>query len=361
MAEPNRSGGGNQQGVAESDEIAGIGPRRAGSDAERRTARLLTERLRALGREAETEPLRARPAFALTHFIHAVLGVVGSVVAVYSPLLGFAIVALATVSAFGELTGAFALIRLLTPARASQNVISDEDGDKPGLIVLVAHYDAPRAGALSERRLKPIWPRALFWSLVVILVCSLVRIIGIDASWLTVIQFIATVVLIALSPFLVDSAISSARDDPADNLAGVTTVLRLAERLGRRLEHFDLMVLFTGASAEFGLGMRAWLKRHRKELDREATAIISIDHLPEDQPARVAEKEGPVFRSRLHPTLIDLAGDDAEVFISREFSDAAAARAAGLPALRISGGQDVEAFAADLIRRIDSEIGPRLA
>src|SRR4051812_7351473 len=251
MGESKRSGGGNVGVVQEIDSLAQIGPRRAGSEPERRAARHIEQRLEDLGREAWLEPTRVRPAFWLTHLIHAVAGIVGSVLSVYQPLAGLIIVLAATVSALGDFAGAFHLVRLLTPARASQNVVSDEDTDKPGLIVLVAHYDAPRAGMLAGPRLARVWPRAIFWSLLVVAICAIGRVLGIDATWFTVIQFIPTVILIASFPAFMDSAIADTIDGPADNAHGVAIALELANK---RLEHFDLMLVFTGASAEFGLG-----------------------------------------------------------------------------------------------------------
>src|SRR3954451_24257907 len=157
MQEPIRTSGGKVADVQEIDYLGQIGPRRAGSEPERRVARHLQKRLEEMGREVHVEPTRVRPGFALTHLIHAVAGVVASVVAVYQPGIGFILAALATASAFGDLTGAFHVVRTLTPARASQNVVSDEDNDKPGLVVLVAHYDNPRAGMLVGPRLGPFW------------------------------------------------------------------------------------------------------------------------------------------------------------------------------------------------------------
>jgi hypothetical protein len=311
----------------------------------------------------------------LTHLVHAVAGIVGSVLSVYVPVAGFALVALATVSAFGDLSGTFQLTRRLTGARASQNVVSDEDTGKPGLLVLVAHYDAPRGGMLLEPRLR-LWPVVFLWSLAIIAACALLRVVGLEATWLTIIQFIPTVVLIAACPLFVGVALSHPREGLNDNASGVATVLRLAERYGGRLEHFDLMVVFTGGSAHFALGMRDWLRRHRADLDPEATALISVDTVGAGTP-RYATKEGPVLASRLHPTLVQLCAADetGAPFASRELSDAYAARAAGLPAIRISSRSEKGALAdqvdpdalarsyrylSGLVERIDAEIGPRL-
>jgi hypothetical protein len=375
MAEAISGGGGKVEVVQEIGSLVEIGSRHAGSDAERRAGRRLATGLQAIGREAVVEPIRVRPAWALTHLLHAIAAIVGSVVAVYAPAVGLAIVAVVLVSTFGDLTGTFELARRLTGVRASQNVVSDEDTGKAGLLILVAHYDAPRAGALTEPRLR-LWPLVFFWSIAVIAVCALARVAGIDATWLTIFQFIPTVVLIAIGPLFVDAVLSSARAGANDNASGVATALRLASRYGGRLQHFDVMLLFTGASAHFALGMRRWLKRHRRELEPAAIAVVSIDGVGAGTPC-YAVKEGPVFAARLHPTLVALCAESevAAPYVSRELSDAYAARAAGLPAIRISSrtetgdapdAADPDAlarayeFACDLVERIDAEIGPGL-
>ena len=147
-------------------------------------------------------------------------------------------------------------------------------------------------------------------------------------------------------------------------------MLQLAESHSRKLNHFDLMVLFTGASAHFALGMREWLKQHRKQLDPEATAVISIDNVGDGELA-YAVKEGPIFASRMHPTLAEIAGEvGGNSYESREISDAYLSRSGGLPTLRISTtgreGDDEEnrptvvEFTAKLLEQIDAEIGPDL-
>ena len=351
--------------------LASIAGRRAGSDAERRAARQLQQRLEAVGRDAQLEPTRVRTDFAVTNLVHAVLGVVGSVVSVYQPALGLALAATAMVSAFGDLTGTFHLVQSLTPVRASQNVVSAENEGKPGLIVLVAHYDSPRTGMLQAPRLA-IWPRAIVISLLVVTVCGLGRLLGLDSTWFTIVQFIPTVVLIVSTPLFADAAIADTAAGDTDNAAGVAVVLSLAGEYARRLQHFDLMVVLTGASAHFGVGFRQWLRRHRHELDNSATAVISVDNLTAAE-VRYVAKEGAVFASRMHPTLVELAAEAGAAAESREVSDAYVARMAGLPAIRITTAvpdgdgtvdgdalEAVRAYAAALLERIDEAIGPSL-
>ena len=386
MADPNAGGGGSTETKREIEDLVAFRGRGPGTDAERRAARHLAGRLEALGREAEVEPTRVLPNYALAHAIHALLGIAGSVVSVYRPALGAAITFAALASTLGDLTGAFFLVRRLTGARASQNVFSPEDEGKPGVLVLVAHYDAARTGIVFGRRPPgPLGPFGLFfWSLALVFACTLARILGIEALPLTIVQFIPTVVLIASIALLVDIALSDVVPGANDNASGVATVLRLAERYGGSLEHFDVWVVLTGAEEGFALGMRPWLKRHREELDPETTAFVCVDMAGYGTP-KFARKEGLIFPTGYHPSLTSLAEEaGAEPYVSRLVTDSHPARAAGFPAIRISslGARnwvpnyhrptdtpdrlEPEAlartyeFCCEFIELIDEDIGPRL-
>src|SRR5689334_4352383 len=110
----------------EIEELVAFEARWPGTDAERRAAAHLAARLEDLGREAQVEPTRVYPNYATTHLIHGLLAIVGSVLSITAPGVGFALVAIATVSAALDLTGVFFLVRRLTGVRASQNVVSRE-------------------------------------------------------------------------------------------------------------------------------------------------------------------------------------------------------------------------------------------
>ena len=387
------------QPMEEIENLVAFEGRWPGTDAERRAAGHLEQRLQALGRDADVEPTSVFPNYPVTHAIHALLGIVGSVVSVYQPVFGLAIVLFAAISAFGDLTGTVYLVRRLTGRRASQNVTSTEGGDKPGIIVLSAHYDAARTGLVFSRRsvergavlgkllrrgLGPFEP--FFWSLVVILVCSLLRLLGFDGTTFTVIQFIPTVVLIASVPLLIDIALSDVVPGANDNASGVATVLRLAERYGGRLEHFDVWVVFPGAEEALLLGMREWMRAHKGELDRETTVFVNVD-IAGNGTVRWITKEGLVTAMRYHPTLVQLCEDigDGRGMVSRNATDALAVRTAGFPAITITARNaldyaphwhqptdtpdriDPEAlertydFCCALLERLDDSIGPELA
>lgn len=392
-------------------EIEGLvedgGGRTAGSDAERRAAGRIEERLGEMGREVEVESIDIYPRWTLVHLIHAVLAVAGSLVSVAVPLAGFGLVLIATLSAFGDATGLFRPLRRLTGRRASQNVFSPESDDPDGRIVIVAHLDSARGGMLFARGLqerlavlgqrikRPIGPFVPFMgSLVLLLLCCLVRVVGQKGNALTAVQLLPTIVLIVAIVALIDAAVADPVPGANDNASGVATVLRLAERFGGQLDHFAVCVLITGGQEAFGLGMKAFLKKHRGDLDKERTVFVNVDEVGAGT-VRFGEREGMLLPGKSHPQLFQIAEqiaeDDGEEgsfgakpLILRTPTDASIARSAGFPAITIAcrnavgyvpthhGPADVAdqldddslerafGFTSELIQRLDAEVGPEL-
>lgn len=364
--------------IAETAALAAHTGGAAGTDAERRAAVHLRERLTSLGRDAALQPIGVRPRFGLTHAIHAVAAVVGSVVAAGSPVLGAALVGAAAVSAFLDVAGILHLARRLTGKRASQNVESLEDEGKPGTLILVAGYDAPRASRAferAERVLRDPW-LAMLVAMLAILACCVLRIVGIENQVLTAVQFVPTVLLIVLTPALLDIELAEAAE-AGPRTGAVATVLRLGDEL--ELEHFDVWVVFTGAEQPFALGMSGWLRRRRKQLDREATAVLHVDSVG-DGPVRYARRVGPLVPLRCHRDLVrlcdEIAEDDGDggVYRATPYVDRrptnAAATARGLPTISVGcegregpsteGLERAFGFCAELARRLDAEVGPVL-
>jgi hypothetical protein len=145
-------------------------------------------------------------------------------------------------------------------------------------------------------------------------------------------------------------------------------------------------VLLTGGQKAIAAGSRAFLKRHKRDLGRERTVVLNLDAVGSGT-VRYTSREGPLLAIRSHPQLVQLcqaiADDDedenafgARPIMNRSPSDGYAARSAGLPAITIScrgrldyvpARVDAEAieraedFCAELIRRLDAEVGPDLA
>jgi hypothetical protein len=332
--------------------IDGVGPRPAGSDAERRAARHLAGRLEGLGREVVVEPFAVWPAWPLGYVINAIVAVLGSVLSVSSAKLGTGLVLLATVLTFIDLAGISPTTRRLLGRRASQNVVSWGEGERPGALLLVAHYDSGPTRT---------WPlRPLFWALVLLLACCVLRVGG---TALTALQFLPTVVLILYVPLLLDIALSPAAPGENDNASGVALVLRLAERLDF-LEGFGVHVLFTGSQKAMAQGARAFLKSHRKQFAPDRTAVLNVDCVGSGE-IRLTKKEGPLLTVRSHPQLVGLV--EAPTFVNREPSDGYAAASAQLPAVTLSCDglrleedtlAEVEEFCVEFAEQLDEELSP---
>src|ERR687892_288178 len=330
---------------ADIEALVDVGRRAPGSDAERRAAAYLKQRLEGLGRQVEVESVDVWPAWPLAYAILAGLAVLGSVLSVSVPALGAGLALIAALLTFLDAGVLLPIVRRLLGRRASQNVVSWGDRDKPGLLLLVAHYDAGRGGIALGQKAEA--RRAAFGNLVR-------RPIG------------------PLEPlFWAELAV---------------LVLRLAERFGGgRLDHFDVHVLLTGGQKAIAAGSRAFLKRHKHELGRERAVVLNLDAVGSGT-VRYTSREGPLVAVKSHPQLVQLcqaiAEDDedenafgARPIVNRSPSDGYAARSAGLPAITIScrGRLDyvparvdaeaierAEGFCAELIRRLDAEVGPDL-
>jgi hypothetical protein len=320
---------------------------------------------------------------------------------------GAIIAGAALVLALADISGRLHLGRRLTSRRASQNVISREDGGRPGTLILVAHYDAARTGFVygrtAERR--AAWGRRtgrplgafepIVWSLALVLVCALLRVAGIDATPVAIAQFVATVALIGAVPLLADIALSSVGPGANDNASGVATVLRLADRYGDDLDHFDVWVLLTGGEEALAEGMREFVRRHRRELDPTATIFLNVDSVGHGT-VRYSRREGPLVAARLHPRVLELcdqiAAEDADEgrygarpITIRAITDALPARRARFPAVTVSCRNAIDqvpelhrhsdtpdriddealerafGFCSELIELIDERIGPDVA
>jgi hypothetical protein len=393
--------------LAEIEGLVEFEGRHAGTDAERRAANHLAGRLEQLGREVEVEPIAIWPRWHLTHLVHALLGIAGSAISVSNALVGTILLAVALVSALGDISGRLPLLSRLTGRRASQNVVSKEDGGRPGTLILAAHYDAARGGAafgriddlraaLGARLHRPIGPFEPFiWSLGLLLACAVARLVGADSTVLSAVQFVPTVALIVSLPYLADIALSSTVPGANDNASGVATALRLAERYGGTLDDLDVWVVLTGAQESMARGMRAFARRHKRELDPIRTIVLNVDEVGAGT-IRYAAKEGPVLALRQHTRLVALcdqiAEEDAEAgrygarrIVARRAGDAYAARAGGIPAITVSCAGTLDraphhhrptdtpdaidehaldrafGFCSELVELIDEKIGPDIA
>jgi hypothetical protein len=290
-----------------------------GTSAEGHAADHLSRRLEELGREADVERTRIRPAYHLTHALHALLAVAGTVLSARIPVLGAGILLLVAISMFGDLTGRFYLLRLVMPRRVSQNVTSPGPRpDAPATVVLTAHYDAARSGLLFARRSKPPWrvTRLLarlagpidlvFWMVTLELLLAVLRLFVGDSAVLTVVQFVPTILLIGSIILFVDVALSEVVPGASDNASGVAALLRVAKSLAEEPpDHLDHWIVFTGGNEGLMLGMREWMRAHQRDLDSRRTFFINVDTVGRGRP-RIVRAEGFLVLEQHDARLVEL-------------------------------------------------------
>ena len=266
-------------------ELCSFQGRGSGTDAERRAANLLAGRLRTIGRRAQVEPFFAHPQYAIVHLIHAALGVAGSIVSMIEPAIGFGLVFLAAVSTYLDLNTRLYLVRSLLFRRVSQNIVSraivprlppasssPPTTTRPGPAtssprppIASASY---RSVSGSARPLPPLLlarPRPLLPILGA-------RMAGVDATWLSAMQAIPTIVLIVAAFLLIDIALSDIVPGAYDNASGVAAVLSAADDCTTPPENLDVWVVLTGSEESFCEGMRAFVRRP----ERSSTATRPI-------------------------------------------------------------------------------------
>jgi len=273
-------------------ELCSFEGRLAGTDAERRAAKRMAERLSASGRRTEIEPTYVHPQYGLVHAVHCLLGFAGSLASIALAPLGFGLVLFAATSMYLDLNYRLYIVRALFFRRASQNVLSrGRSPSRKQKLILCAHLDAARSGtafgpsrarllARLERLLGvPLGPfRLLFWALALLLPILGARMVGVESDALSLFQLLPTLVLLVGTFALVDIQLSPVVPGANDNASGVATVLSLVDELeAEPTRSLDVWVFLTGGEECQQEGMRAFLRAHRGQFDPESTTFLCLD------------------------------------------------------------------------------------
>ncbi len=345
------------------EELCSFDGRLAGSDAERRAANRVAERLRKQGRRVEVESTYVHPQLGLNLALHCALGLAGSLVGVGVPEVGFAIVLVAATSLYLDLNARFYLLRRLFFRRVSQNVVARNPSSRAdNRLLICAHVDTAKTGMIYKpRRLDRfvrLWrflglevtpPRLIFWSLAILVPILGARAAGLDNNGIALLQLLPTLVLLLACFGLIELETSPVVPGANDDASGVATALALAEELDRkRPRNLDVWVVITGGEECLFEGMRSFLRRHADELKPRSTWIVNIDSVGRGD-LRYATGEGLAvgfdFRSRLTQICEAIAEADTNdgenryraSAIKHGFAtDALAARVRKLPATTIT-------------------------
>jgi hypothetical protein len=205
------------------------------------------------------------------------------------------------------------------PVPAGSGDEDSEDGGEARVIV-TAHYDTGLTGAAYNgwaiaafERFRRLWPArtspqaVVFWSMALLLIPLGLRMAGLEGDWLALLQLPGTVVLIVASFIVGEIGLSPPSPGANDNAAGVAAAIAVAERVAENPpEHVSVHVLLCGAGESTREGTRAFLRRHRADLDGDRTWFIDIDSPGRGSPRWVA-LEVPVLSATPDPMLAELA------------------------------------------------------
>jgi hypothetical protein len=191
-----------------------------------------------------------------------------------------------------------------------------------GTVVVIAHHDAPQTGFLFDQSLqKRVYelapsllertktPAPQWW-------------IGLAGPLLTIAgaatrrrRFARAALAIGAfgTAIVADVWRSPTVQGANDNLSGVATLVALAEMLEREpIAHLRVLLVSCGAEETLQDGIRAFVARHRNELDPERTWFVNLDTVGSPHLVML-EAEGPVWMEEYAgPWLRDLFADCAQ-------------------------------------------------
>jgi hypothetical protein len=332
--------------------FTGRGP---GTDAERRAARWLAGELVANRYRVRIETFWCRPNWALAHAWHVALALAGSLVSVGDPLLGTAVIAAALASTLADELLGTSVGRRLTPERASQNVIASirqETGSiRPTRLIVTANYDAGRTGLIyrdafraTAARLNratggraPGWLAWLAIAIVYELAVAIVRLTETHApALLGPVQLPPTVVLVLALALLLEAAGADYGPAAGDNGTGVDAAIALTRALMvDRPKNLSVELVLQGAGESPGVGLRKYLRAHKRELRDDNAIVLGISASGAGRPAWWIS-DGRLVPLRYAKTLRTPASrTTAEPHRGRGSTPALPARAAGLPAIAV--------------------------
>jgi hypothetical protein len=299
------------------------------SPGERQAAEWLAARMRSLhgvhAVELEDEP--SWGTFPPTAAGLGVLGMAAATLALRGRRASAALVAAATFAGIVDeaQNGPRIVRRLMRRRRTTVNLLARtaHEGDpQAGTLVVLAHHDAPQSGVLFRQTLQrwiyerapqllergktppPQWWFGLAGPLSTVAAAACRRR---GPAW-------AGLIVGAIGTALVADIWRNATVPGAnDNLSGVAVLVALAEMLSERpLQGVRLLLVSCGAEETLQDGIRAFVSRHRHELDPQRTWFVNLDTVGSPH-LIMLEGEGPVWmEDYAGPWLRDMLAGQAE-------------------------------------------------
>jgi hypothetical protein len=346
--------------------LSAIPARVAGSDAERRAARLLARELRTIGRRPRVQTLWVRPSWPPVLALVAVLSVMGTIVSVDAPEVGVGLCAAAFLAFVADLAG-LPLLRRLTFERATQNVVSVDTREAPVRLIVTASVDTPRAGPLTHGRAARLAARLRRWlgpvalggygvvalALLAATLLAGLRAGGAEGDVMGAIQLVPVAVLIAAIGVALDTWTGEVGPGANANASACAVAVALVAALDRTPPpRLAVDLVLAGAGEAQALGMRRWIAAQRRAgLAPTEVAVLHIGACGDGDPVWWV-RDGAVVPLGAHPQLLGVAERAAAAdpalgarpVQSRRMTGARAARARGWPSLAI-GAMDADGIA----------------
>ncbi len=343
----------------------------AGSDAERQAAIRLAEDLRRRGRAVSTESVSVRLASGWILSLHALLALLGGLLAIQFPLAGAALCLVAAFSFYSERALGAPLLGRLAPARASQNVLSPPSGPawSDVEVVLCAGYDLERSHPVAEwlsRRFtgRLTIDRIAFWGgMVPVFLTAMLIVATIESVAVQILQLLASVVLLAVVAAQVDAYLA---EDPEADEADLQACEDLLNLLDELLEEPGadppVAVCFFGAETRSAAGADAFFGQRKNPIETNPAIVNFVRGAGEGSgplsapPVLLTAKEGDLATLRMSYDLGSESPLKPKPSILRRVSCALLARRRGLRATTIVGrGETASDLGLDLIEAVLSE------
>ncbi len=322
------------------------------SAGERAAAEWLHDRFAAVaGVQAELEDEPSWGTFPPTSTGLGLAGVLAALVSLRGRGLAGALLAGLTIAGVVDEAhnGPRVLRRLVRRRRRTVNLIARAgDREADATLVVIAHHDAPQTGAIFDQTLQrklyerapqvierfktplPQWWFGLAGPLATV---SSVRRPGPGARMGLVLGLIGTALV-------ADMWRSPTVQGANDNLSGVASLVALAELLrDEPLPGLRVLLVSCGAEETLQDGIRAFIARHRHELDPASTTFVNLDAvgsphlvmLEAEGPVRMEEYEGPWLRDLLAERARSLEIDLHRGYRARASTDSVIPSRAGYP------------------------------
>lgn len=295
------------------------------SPGERAAAEWLYARLGSVpGVEVELEDEPSWGTFPPTATGLGLLGILAALLSLRGRRLAAALLACATFAGIVDEAhnGPRILRRLVRRRRATVNLIARAgDPDASTTLVVIAHHDAPQTGRIFDQSLQRILherapqvlerfktPLPQWWFGLAGPLATLASALFPPGALRRVGALKGLVLGLLGTALVADVWRSETVQGANDNLSGVACIVALAELLRERpIPGLRVLLVSCGAEETLQDGIRAFVSRHRHELDPATTRFVNLDTvgsphlvlLEAEGPVRMEEYTGPWLRDLL--------------------------------------------------------------